>query len=249
MIAKEHGRSSIDAVTAGELDLEVYLRCVIMTKDRTVTSDDRLRARRMLTTRRSNLPSTCLCFSTLAARTELELRDWIDELGKTGIEPAPNDPELAALVRQIAGGERVDPWTYFRRTEQAVHDVIAPAAGNAGHGQADRTSTGETDGAIAPFWQTVLSPDSQVTARKRLQALRALDEIGVLPRCTCEPEPKHQLVEHRRDAWFAYTVCLVARKHYRAAMHIAEYPETYLAVRDAIDARVVRELEEARNGD
>jgi hypothetical protein len=41
----------------------------------------------------------------------------------------------------------------------------------------------------------------------------------------------------------------VARKHYRAALHIAEYPETYLAVRDAIDTRVVSELEEAREGD
>jgi hypothetical protein len=250
-IAKLHDRPSIDAITPGELDLEVYLRSVIMTGDRTVTTDDRLRARRMLTTLRTNRPSTCLCFSTLAARTELELRDWIDGLRKTGVEPSPIDTQLAALVRQIASGEQVDPWARFRRTEQAVHDVVAVGADHTRRSGANdnRVWTGETDGAIAPFWQTTLSPDSQITAKDRLKALRALDDMGALPRCSCEPEPKHQLVEEKYDAHDAYTIRLVAKKHYRAALHIARYPETYLAVRDAIDARIVSELAAARDSD
>jgi hypothetical protein len=73
--------------------------------------------------------------------------------------------------------------------------------------------------------------------------------MGALPRCTCEPEPKHQLVEEKYDAYDAYTIRLVAKKHYRAALHIARYPETYLAVRDAIDARIVSELDSARECD
>ncbi len=62
---------------------------------------------------------------------------------------------------------------------------------------------------------------------------------------TCETEPKHQLIEHKLDAYYAHTIRLVAKKHYRAALHIAKHPETYLAVQDAIDARVVGELGEA----
>ena len=205
----------------------------------------------MLTKLFANQPSTCLCFTTLAARNELELRDWIDALRKTGAEPSPSDTQLAALVRHIASGERVDPWFRFRRTEQAVHDVVAERAEQARPGGAndDRVWTGETDRAIAPFWQTTLSPDPQITAKDRLKALRALDDLGALPRCTCEPEPKDQLVEEKYDARDACTIRLVAQKHYRAALHIAYYPETYLAVRDAIDARIVSELGLAREDD
>ncbi len=250
-IAALHDRPSIEAITPRELDLEVYLRSVIMTPDRAVTTQDRLRARRMLTKRRTKQPSTCLCFSTIAARNELELRSWVDELRENGVEPSRNDASVAALVRHIAGGERVEPWAYFRETEKAIHDVVAEGA--------DRTSgvgaqegepwTGEDDPAIAPFWQTALSPDPQVAAKERLQALDALDEMGALPRCTCEPEPQHQLVEHKSDARVAYTIRLVAQKHSRAALHIAAYPETYLAVRDAIDARIVSEVSAKRKDD
>ena len=202
----------------------------------------------MLTTHRANRSSTCLCFSTLEARTELERRGWIDELQQTGVEPSPTDTQLAALVRRIASGERVDPWAYFRRIEQAVHDVVAEGADHTRRGGANdnRVRTGETDGAIAPFWQTTLSPDPQINARDRLNTLRALDDMGALPRCTCEPEAKNQLVGQKCDAHDAYTIRLVARKHYRAALHIARYPETYLAVRDAIDAGIVSELGAAR---
>jgi hypothetical protein len=250
MIAKEHGCPSIDEITPGELDLEVYLRSVIMTVDRTVTTDDRLRARRMLTTRCTSRSGLCLCFSTLAARNELELRHWIDGLRKTGVEPWPFDMQLAALVRRIASGERVDPWVNFRRTEQAVYDVVAEGADPNRRGGANdsRVWTGETDGAIAPFWQITLSADPEIAAKDRLKALRALDDLEALPRCTCEPEPKHQLDEEKADAYDAYAIRLVAKKHYRAALHIARYPETYLAVRDAIDARIVSELGHARDG-
>jgi hypothetical protein len=172
-------------------------------------------------------------------------------LRKTGVEPSPIDTQVAALVRRIANGEEADLWDYFPRTERAVHDVVAEGADPSRRGGAsgNRVWTGETDGAIAPFWQTTLSPDPQITAKDRLKALRALDDIGALPRCTCEPEPKHQLVEEKYDASDAHTVRLVAQKHYRAALHIARYPETYLAVRDAIDARIVSELGQAREGD
>jgi hypothetical protein len=127
-------------------------------------------------------------------------------------------------------------------TERA--DQARPGGANA-----NRVWTGETDRAIAPFWQTTLSPDPQITANDRLKALRALDDLGALPRCTCEPEPKHQLDEEKVDAWDAHTIRLGAQKHFRAALEIARYPETYLAVRDAIDARIVSELGPAREDD
>jgi len=74
----------------------------------------------MLTKRCAHRPLTCLCLSTFAARNERELRDWIDGLEKTGVEPAPNDYQVAALVRTIGGGERADRGRSFvRQTREA----------------------------------------------------------------------------------------------------------------------------------
>jgi hypothetical protein len=236
-IARAHFRDSLAEITPEYLDPKPYLYAVITTTDPAVRTQDRHRASRMLTKWCKNRSSTCVCFSTLLARDELELRAWIDE-ARAGAEPAGNDPELAAIVRKLAAGERLE-WTFFRKTSEAVTEVLAEGVARTGNG---RRRDGDTDPTVTPFWDAALSPRPDVSAKDRLDALAALDDAGALPRCTCKPEPAHQLREERVDAWYACTIRLVSKKHYWAALRIARYPETYLAVRDAIDARAAADL-------
>jgi hypothetical protein len=79
-----------------------------------------------------------------------------------------------------------------------------------------------------------------------LDAFVALDELGVLPQCTCTPT-KRGLDEERLDEWRAHAIRVVAKRHHRAAMLIARYPETYVAVQEAIDARIIAEVDEPRD--
>jgi hypothetical protein len=238
-IATLHDRPSIETVTPAELDPETFLFAVIAAPDQAVKIKDRFRARRMLSKRFAR-PPTCLCFSTRDASSEFEFRDWIEEMIKDGDKPLEADAIVAARVRRIVGGES-EPWAANRRTEEAVNQVVTQATELAqGNGvQDDKRPTGEKDPALRPFWQIALSPDPRVTASERLDALSALDEAGVLPRCTCKPISEHQLWEDRVDARDAAVVRFVAKKHRRAAQFIACFPETYFAVRDAIDARLV----------
>jgi hypothetical protein len=242
-IADQYLRESIADITLEELDPEPYLYAVITTNDPAVTIRDRLRARQIYTKRRKNRHETCLCFSSRVPHDELEFRSWIDDARQAGLNPDPNDPEIAAIVRQLAAGKRLEPPAFFRKTEQAFTDVVADGPRLTGNDACP--SDDEIDPTISPFADVALSPRADVSAKDRLEALVALDAAGALPRCKCNPEPARELVEARTDRWYAYTVRLVAQRHYRAALGIASYPETYLAVRDAIDARVVATLASA----
>jgi hypothetical protein len=211
-IAAGHFCRSIAQIRPGELDPEAYLAAFIRTKDPAVSTSLRLRARRMLTKRSKDSPITCLCFSTFRARDELEFREWIDDIRHLGAKPANNDGEVAALVRRAAAGERLEPWRRHRQTKEAIEDVLAAEADRA-RGNAVRENeplTGEHDPSIVPFWQIVLSPLRKVGAKERLDAFAALDQLELLPRCTCKARPEHELVEHKTDAWRAYTIRLVA---------------------------------------
>jgi hypothetical protein len=84
----------------------------------------------------------------------------------------------------------------------------------------------------------VLSSDPKTALRQRLKAFEALEKADAFRPCTCGPEPKRQLLEERLDADRAYFVRLVGGRHYRAAVAAAEFPEIYLAVRDAVDAAI-----------
>lgn len=240
-IARFHKRASIDAVHPGELDPEAFLRAVIITSDTSVTWADRRRARALLTRRDADRPSTCACYSTLAARDAVEFWEWVDRLREVGIEPAPRDPRLAVLVRRYAKGEKLDPWVDYRETVNAIDSVVREEVERIRSEEpteVDEAYTGEGDAAIAPFWSTVLSPSNDVTAKERLDSFVELDKMKVLPRCTCKPKTGPTLIEDEVDAWRAHAIRLMTKMHYRAAMLVARYPETYIAVRDAIDEAV-----------
>ena len=81
--------------------------------------------------------------------------------------------------------------------------------------------------------------------KDRLDAFDVLDEMKALPRCTCKAEPDDQLAEFKADAWRAFVVRIMVQTHYRAALIIARYPGTYLAVRDSIDEATIRALGDA----
>jgi hypothetical protein len=108
----------------------------------------------------------------------------------------------------------------------------------------DVRSTGAHDAATGRFWKMLLDPAGRTSPGRRLKAFEALDKMKVLPRCTCNTRVE-KLPEFEADANRAYTIRLVGQRHYRAALVIAAFPETYFAVRDAIDAKVRTEQESA----
>jgi hypothetical protein len=241
-IAYEHARVSIATIEPQELDPEQYLTAVIMSTDPVVTTQDRLRARKMLTTWSTRRSPKCVCVSTLMARDALELRGWIDECRERG-KPSRNDRTIAAVARRLAAGEQLEPWAFFRRSSDAMRDVLADGLARArDSAPREGSPTDAIDPVHAPFWTIALSPDSSVAAKERLDAIKVLDEAGALPTCSCRREPKDLLAEDERDITIAYTIRLVAQRHYRAASLIARFPESYLAVRDAIDAQIVGDL-------
>jgi hypothetical protein len=242
-IAAFHLRDSIDEISPRELDPEAYLRAVIATTDQRVTTRVRLDARKMLTRRSKQRSETCTCFATLRARDEIEFREWIDELRELpGFEPSPDDPALAAFVRAMARGDRNELPMVSRETEHAFTTVVSRGVARVlepGKAEDPRHKTRESDSAIRPFWKTVLSPKDTLSAKERLQALAALEELDVLPSCRCQRKKKGPVLsEDRLDRLYAYAIRIVAEKHYRAALTIASFPETYVAVRDSIDAAI-----------
>ena len=247
-IARFHYRDDIASLEPVEVDAERFLRAVVLTEDPAVTDDDRLYARKSLTRWARERAEFCVCSATLVARDEFELRDWIEEAKAAGVEPHEGDAGLATRVRQLASGERLEPWRFYQRSSAAVTQAIEVGVARVLTGaaeQADRT-VADDDAAIGTFWKTVLSPSVRVKARQRLKVFNALDEAGALPRCKCD-RTVEQREELKDDQLEEYFIRSVGQRHYRAAMIIAHFPETYYAVRDAIDAKVQAEREKAAN--
>jgi hypothetical protein len=243
-IADSHLRGSITEISPGELDPEAYLRALITTRDQRVTDRVRLDARKMLTKRSKNRGETCTCFATLRARDEIEFQEWTNALRELpGFEPSPSDPALAAYVRAMARGDKSDLPTVSRQMEQTFLTVVSRGVSRALEPEkvnTPRGKTGEGDSAIRPFWKTALSPKHSVSPKDRLRALAALEELEVLPKCTCSRKKAPALRETRIDGLYAYVIQIVAERHYRAALNSASFPETFVAVRDAIDAAILQ---------
>ena len=164
----------------------------------------------------------------------------MDELREAGLTQADADSELAADVRTLARGDKPEVPMMYSKTSAAIAEVTraevdradAPAANDAQH--EDRVNALDQR-----LWQTMLAPDTTISVRKRLKAFEALAKADAFRPCTCGgPEPALQLREQKFDAALAYIVRLLGSRHYRAAAAAVEFPETYLAVRDAIDAAV-----------
>jgi len=245
-VALSHGHPTIKWLWPRQFDPESFLAAVIRSRDPSVRVNDRLRARRMLTRRTKDRPYACVCISTLRARNELQLREWIRE-AEDLLAPEADDPVIAALVRRLAAGEAIQPWHAYEKTEKAFRHVVEQGCDRARGVEEAARWTGEDTSVIRPFWNILLSPDTEVTAHDRLMAFAALDDEDALPRCTCSPSARRSGsgLDERR----AMTIRLVAQKHLRASLHIAEYPETFLAVRDAIDARVLADLRQTAEGE
>jgi len=238
-IAEEHDRSEIGLLAPADLVPGIFLSAIIITPDPAVRTDDRLRARRMLTKRTKNLPLTCMCPWQLRARNYLQLKEWIATAVEAGVEPETDDPMTATLVRRIADDDKILPWADFSQTRQAVGDVLRHGVERARGARAAHPPTKEQDPTVRPFWRLALARDSGVTASDRLKAFAALDVEGVLPRCTCTPSQQTEYDRDRIDAWRAFIIRMVTKETNTAAFMIARYPETYLAVRDAIDRKLI----------
>lgn len=246
-IAALHFCTSIAELTPQQFDPEAFLQAVIATAER---HGDRVRARALLTGLQSRRPSSCICSASRVARDDLELNGWVDELREAGASPARADDELAALIQQIQRGERLEPWMDYHELTAAVADVGQDGVAEArGDGEKERPrATRESDPAVAPFWDDVLSPSDETPVGARLRSLVELDRMSLLPRCTCKPEPTSELLEQRIDRQRAAVVRVLTRKDYRAAVNIAEYPATCGAVRDVVAAAIAAD-EQARRTD
>ena len=242
-IARCHRRDPDTLLEPARVEAESYLRAIIVTPDPRVTFDDRLRARRLLTQRARQRGPRCVCSATLIPQDDFEFRQWIDEVRASEPGSIEDDPYIATLVRLVAGGSRLEPWFRFQRTWYAIIETIESGADRI-HGSStqDPRNTGEDDPAIRRFWTMLLTRSTRVTAKQRLKAFHALDELGVLPRCTCT-ETEAELPELDEDLRRAWIIRSVGRRHYRAATAVAFFPETYHAVRDAIDAKVAAALD------
>jgi len=238
-IVEMPGRKPEERLAPDHFDAEVFLFAVIVTDDPMTNQSDRLRARRMLTKRRRAQPITCTCIATLRSRDAIEFRSWIDDLRGAGGEPWPGDNDLAARFRAIARGDLSKAGYYHetRRTIEALQAVVAAATtAEAGRARPQRLAPDEK-----PFWITLVSRSPRTRTKDRLDAFVALDDLEVLPRCQCDPQHENELIERQPDAWDTYVVRMCAETHYRAALIVAAYPETYLAVRDAIDDALLAE--------
>ncbi len=245
-IAAAHLCGSISEVGLARLQPERYLAALVTSAD--VPNRDRLRARRLLTRRKLERSRYCVCSATLIARDEFEFRDWIKDIREAGVETHEYDSLVAALVRSVAGGEQFEPWPHYRRTQDAVHAVLARAVECAGPEASrrgrSRDQTEQEDPTVKPFWALLLSPDEKVSARERLQAFEALEEMEALPKCTCSPS-KNEFVEQHHDSWRAMIIHLAAQLSYKGALVVGHFPETYFAVRDSIDAAIIAARETA----
>jgi hypothetical protein len=243
-IASEHGVQTLADLAPADFDPETFLRCAIVARDRSIEDADRHRARRLLTRREKSQPTMCTCFARKKARDELQMRDWIDAFREAGVTADAADPRVAATVRQLARGEKLEPWGAYKRTDAAIDAVRQHVARAPGGSDSGGRETRERDPAVHIFWDALLAPAEDVRPKDRLDAFVRLDELGVLPRCTCRRTDEPRLAEERGDAARAYVIRLVAQKYYRAAGVIAQFPETYLAVRDIVDEHLTEVMDD-----
>jgi hypothetical protein len=186
----------------------------------------------------------------LKARDETELQEWIEDLRAGGLEPRPEDASIALVVRRLARGETCVPWPAFRRSHAALRAVIEEGLARArGDESIEGGRTLSGDAAVAPFWHLLLSEDREVPVKDRLKAFVALEELKALPRCTCAPAETSRVSEIELDIGRAFLIRGVATKHYRLVSLMVAFPQTRLAVRDAIDNAIAAEMLEPRRSD
>ncbi len=246
-IALGHQRESLDLIAPAEFNPALFLATIVGSDDSSVDIDEQIRAQTMLTRWRANRATLCACFSTRAARDGAEFRGWIDELREAGLTQAMGDTGLAERVRALARGERLEPRMMYSRTSAAIEAVIRAEVERTYSPSQDRgqPNADRTDALNARLWRTMLSADARIPLRRRLKAFDALDKANSFRACTCGgPESKIQLSEEKFDSALAYLVRLAGGRHYRSAAAAVEFPEIYLAVRDAVDAAIRSQRED-----
>jgi hypothetical protein len=146
----------------------------------------------------------------------------------------------------MAAGMQLEPFASYRRTVQAFRDVREAELRRARNELDSEDEAGNTnDATLAPFWQTLLGVEPGVTPKQRLQAFAALEDAGAFLECTCRREPLY-LTEDKDDAFCAYVIRLVLGRHYRAALFRVSFPDTFLALRDEVDAKLLAEARESK---
>lgn len=146
----------------------------------------------------------------------------------------------SVVLRSLARGERLEPRAMYAKTLTALKAVVAAGVERATAPQNGAASNTERTSSLDhKLWREMLSSAPRTALRLRLKAFEALEKADAFRRCACGgPEPKRQLSEEKFDAACAYLVRLAGGRHYRAAIAAVEFPEVYLAVRDALDAEI-----------
>jgi hypothetical protein len=239
-IAFQHGRESLELVSPEEFDPELFLATIVESDDPTVSVDDQIQARTMLARWHAQHGDFCACFTTRPANDGAEFRGWIEELREPGVTEHERDAEFAENVRALSRGERLEPRRMYAKTSAALQAVVAEGVKRATAPQTDAAKTEQTFVLDEKIWRAMLSSDPRTALRQRLKAFGALEKADAFRRCNCgAPKPKdRRLFEETFDSALAYLIRIVGGRDHRAAMAAVEFPEVYLAVRDAVEAAV-----------
>jgi hypothetical protein len=233
-IADAHNEESIEHLKPSLVNPQIYLQVFVESGD--VQHSDRVRARKLLSRREGKIPERCLCFPGPPARDPAQFREWMEAWRSKQVVPQDGDRKLATLLRTFAkGGAAPQPWQNYERTRKAVERVLDEAVDGG-----EAVETRERDPAIEPFWRLLLSPDEGTTPKQRLEALLALEDAGVLRRCTCVTPKGPRLWEEDLDESRAFVIRALPRRDELAAQACVAFPETHWALREALDERLLR---------
>jgi hypothetical protein len=249
-LAEKFQVASLAEVDAGRFDAELFLQVIAETTDPTAKESDRNRADRLLLKRRAAEVKLCGCRPFRPAVDAVEFGEWVSELRSHFKPIVINDRFLAGVVRAFARGEQPEPAVAFARTRDALMSLVdyelRRAHGEEVHEGGQREAEEDMrvqrladDHVFRRYWRTLLSPDTKVV-KARLDAYDKLERAGALRRCVCTPVETHlkEIIEDEEDA---FVIRGLARTSMFGAKIRVQFPETFVAVREILDEKILAE--------
>jgi hypothetical protein len=236
LVARLHRRETIEDVMPSDFVPELFLRAVVRADDPAVSLEDSARAQRLLNKRTAEASALCVCSGSARARDEVEFEAWIAE-ARENMEPGLGDEFLVDAVRRLLNKEQ---FVDCHRALKALKDVVSTGrAVSAPEDDTLRPELEEDDAALTKFWQILLAADGDRPGKDRLRVFATLAESRAFPACTCT-QYGSDARQPSADAVRGYYIRLMAGRDWRAAEAIAEFPQTYRVIQEAIAAAAAK---------
>jgi hypothetical protein len=248
-LAKAFRVVSLDEIQPVGFEAELFLDVIATSEDPMVRAVDRRRANNLLLKLRNARSPFCLCLDVLRARDRLEFEQWVEQF-RQHLTPRSDDPILAAIIRQHAHDAPFDRPYDSELTQAALEWLtkyeLARAEGRVLHeggekeeAEDDRVQGIGRDHVYRRLWKAMLSRNAD-PVKDRLEAYVELERAGALRKCVCRPVDT-RLDEIRNDAVRAFIILSFVRRTQWGALVRVERPESYIAVRQMLDAKVLVE--------